>query len=131
MCNNVAQVTTNSTGSPRNCTLWDGLGTTYAYIQTGLVTQAEGGTTLTMSKKGSGLPDIVNPCLEKFLLTKSYYKLCQKYNLELACFHNDFFPADIHDQLHASLLPSFFPTNMLNTTDCASGYCPCPTNTTD
>jgi hypothetical protein len=38
------------------------------------------GTTLAISKKGSGLNDILNPCIEKFMKTKEYYQICQKHD---------------------------------------------------
>merc|ERR1711998_445927 len=47
-----------------NCDLWSGFGTQYAYVQTGLFGHAYNGTTLTISKRGSGLSDIVNPCIQ-------------------------------------------------------------------
>lgn len=50
-----------------NCDLWSGLGTDFAYIHTGMFEHAINGTTLAMSKKGSGLNDILNPCLDKFM----------------------------------------------------------------
>jgi len=48
-------------------------------------------TTITMAKKGSGVADIVNPGIRKFLLTKDYYDLCVKYDLTDLCYKNDFF----------------------------------------
>eukprot|EP00657_Telonema_sp_P-1_P010074 TRINITY_DN436_c0_g1_i8.p1 TRINITY_DN436_c0_g1~~TRINITY_DN436_c0_g1_i8.p1 ORF type:complete len:423 (-),score=82.75 TRINITY_DN436_c0_g1_i8:81-1349(-) len=59
-----------------NCTKWTGFGTDFAYIQTGLAGDLYNGTTLTISKRGSGIPAIVNPCLQSFLLTKEYYNIC-------------------------------------------------------
>ena len=48
------------------CENWDGFGTEYAYIHTGLVGTVNG-TTVVMSKKGSGLADLVNPCIAKVI----------------------------------------------------------------
>ena len=45
-----------------------------------------------MSKRGSGLPDIVNPCIDKFVKTKEYYELCKKHKLTESCYPNDHFP---------------------------------------
>ena len=58
-----------------NCSLWEGFGTKYAYVGTGLEAHAANGTTLTMSRKGSGIPDIVNPCIQKYLESEDYYKV--------------------------------------------------------
>jgi hypothetical protein len=130
MCNatDAASATSNGFGSTRNCTLWDGLGTTYAYIHTGMKSQEEGGTTMSMSKIGSGLPALLNPCLEKFIATESYYNLCAKYGLLDTCYENDFFPADVLAN-KAAPPASFYPTDELPkdlTVDCSKGYCPCP-----
>ena len=46
-----------------DCNIWDGFGTKFAYIHTGMFNHAINGTTLTISRKGSGLNDIVNPCI--------------------------------------------------------------------
>ena len=50
-----------------NCDLWDGFGTDFAYIHTGMFEHATNGTTLAMTKKGSGINDILNPCIDKFM----------------------------------------------------------------
>jgi len=103
-----------------NCSLWEGFGSKYAYVQTGMTTYAVGGTTLTMSKKGSGIPEIVNPCIQKFKETQSYYKLCEKYGVVGSCFPNSYFPSE-------SPQPKVWEITgvHLNTT-CEDGYCPCP-----
>jgi hypothetical protein len=41
---------------------------------------AKNGTTLALSRKGSGIGEIVNPCLQKFLKTKEYYDICKEYD---------------------------------------------------
>lgn len=58
-----------------DCAKWAGFGTKFAYIQTGLHSHAYNGTTLAMSKKGSGLNEIVNPCMERYMRTKEYYEV--------------------------------------------------------
>lgn len=103
-----------------NCSLWEGFGSKYAYVQTGMTTYAVSGTTLTMSKKGSGIPEIVNPCIEKFRKTKSYYDICKKHNVVGSCFPNSHFPSD-------TLPPSTWEIQAPDlSTTCADGYCPCP-----
>lgn len=61
-----------------NCSLWGGLGTKFAYIHTGLYSHALNGTTLAISKKGSGLSSIINPCLQKLMKTKKLLRNLQK-----------------------------------------------------
>lgn len=105
-----------------NCTMWDQLGKDFAYIQTGSFEFAVNGTTLSISKIGSGLPDILNPCISAFLPTEEYYKICEKYNLTGDCYENEYFPCNFarEEGLYN------YPTNNLPTNDCTSGYCPCP-----
>merc|ERR1712048_1376182 len=103
-----------------NCSLWKGFGTKYAYIQTGMITYAVAGTTLTMSKKGSGIPAIVNPCIEKFLATESYYEICKKHDVVSSCFRNQHFQTE-----EPPPKPWEIQAPNLKTT-CADGYCPCP-----
>jgi len=102
-----------------NCTLWGGLGTQFAYIQTGMLGHAFNGTTLTISKKGSGLAEIIDPCLEKFMQTEAYYNICDTHGLASSCYPNNYFP-----DIDASTSPWDLPTNEATTT-CADGYCPC------
>ena len=78
------------------------------------------GTTLAISKKGSGLAETLNPCIEAFIETESYKDLCEKYGLEADCFQNEFF--DVPDE---EVKDYQKPTNEL-TTSCSDGYCPCP-----
>lgn len=102
-----------------NCTLWGGFGTDYAYIQTGLFDHAFNGTTLTMAKKGSGIAQIINPCLQRYMKTADYYNVCSKHSLVDSCFPNSYFP-------NANSAPN--PWEILAdqlTTTCADGYCPC------
>lgn len=106
-----------------DCSLWDGLGTDFAFVQTGIFEWSVAGTTLSMSKKGSGVPEVLNPCIEAFLETESYYDLCVDYNLVNSCFSNDFFPAG--EMLEEPVYN--LPTNEL-TTDCSEGYCSCPSS---
>jgi len=52
-------------------------------------------TTLTMSKIGSGLANIVNPGIRKFLKTKDYFDICVKYDLLDLCYPNEFFAGQV------------------------------------
>lgn len=60
----------NFVGTPSwNCDIWAKFGTDFAYLHTGIFEHAANGTTLTMSKKGSGIAELVNPCIQKFMKT--------------------------------------------------------------
>jgi hypothetical protein len=102
-----------------DCTLWKGFGVEYAYVQTGQFGYVVNGTTLALAKKGSGVPEKLNPCLEKFMRSKSYYDVCVKYDLVDSCYVNEFFPNSgivIH--------PYNQPTDE-HTTGCEDGFCAC------
>ena len=101
--------------------MWDRFGVDFAHVQTGIYDYAESGTTLTISKKGSGLADTVNPCIDAFLKTESYKELCDEYGLQNDCFPNEFFD----ETSEIEVKPYSLPTNELETS-CADGYCPCP-----
>lgn len=103
-----------------DCSKWSGFGTNFSYIHVGMFGHVYNGTTLTLSKKGSGLNEIVNPCIDKFLQTKEYYDICTKHGLEDSCYKNSFFPAS--EEAHNIWVKK---TSELTTT-CADGYCPCP-----
>ena len=77
------------------------------------------GTTLAISKKGSGLSETLNPCIEAFIKTESYDDLCVKYDIEAECFKYTFSDSDEVQE------PYEKPTNNLKTA-CSDGYCPCP-----
>jgi hypothetical protein len=106
--------------SPWDCTLWDGLGTAFAYIQTGISGWSRAGTTLSISKLGSGLAGVLNPCIVDLIETETYYELCKEYDIVDQCFMNEFFP-----EREVTFAIYNIPTDEL-TTDCSSGYCSCP-----
>merc|ERR1712157_334597 len=108
-------------GHSWDCTLWDGLGTEFAYIQTGIFDWQRAGTTLAMTKKGSGIAKVLNPCIDLFFKTESYFKLCEEYDLVSKCFPNEYFPDDTTEE--KALYDT--PTNEL-TSECSEGYCKCP-----
>ena len=110
-------------GSVWNCSLWEGLGTEYAYVQTGQFGYTINGTTLSLSRKGSGIRELLRPCLQEFLLTKEYFDICVKYNITSVCYPNEFFG----DSAKVKGVYDFAPTK---DGDCSNGYCPCPNDTT-
>merc|ERR1719401_1870389 len=90
-CNEAVQ-NNESVQNDWNCTLWEGLGTKFAYVQTGQYGYMINGTTLAMAKKGSGVAEKLNPCLKTFMATEEYYDICVMYNLTDSCYRNEFFP---------------------------------------
>merc|ERR1712014_159119 len=103
-----------------DCDLWSGLGTKFAYIHTGLHETSVNGTTLAMSKKGSGIAAILNPCIDAFLKTESYYNICVKHGLVSDCFKNSFFESTGA----STTVPWNLDTNE-QVNGCTSGYCGC------
>jgi hypothetical protein len=103
-----------------NCDWWMGFGTEFAYVQTGLFNHAVNGTTLTMSRKGSGVNDIVNPCLERFMKTEAYHDICQRHHVAADCYPNEFFTVEDKEQG-----PWMKPTSEHPINNCANGYCSC------
>jgi len=108
-----------------DCSLWAGLGTDYAYVQTGQKGYALNGTTLALAKKGSSAPALIDSCLASFMQTKDYYDICVKHGMVDDCYPNSFFP-----DANSGKGSYDMETNAL-TTECSTGYCKCPiTDTT-
>jgi hypothetical protein len=108
--------------SASGCENWDGFGTEYAFIHMGLIVQ-NNGTTVAMSKKGSGLGDLLNPCIQTVLGTKKYQELCQAggHPVDMKCFKNSFFSDE-------DPVKSVYATMQAARTDsktCSDGYCTC------
>mmetsp|Transcript_41095 Transcript_41095/g.46697 ORF Transcript_41095/g.46697 Transcript_41095/m.46697 type:complete len:379 (+) Transcript_41095:75-1211(+) len=104
-----------------DCSIWSKFKTDFVYVQTGIYDYMVAGTTLAISKMGSGLSDTLNPCIESFLQTEEYKMLCEKYDLMSECFTNDYFSSDSNAN---KVEPYSLPTGEL-TTSCSDGYCPC------
>ena len=100
-----------------DCSMWERFEKDFAYIQTGLYEFSKNGTTLSMHKKGSGLNEIMNPLIDRFLRTEEYYKLCEKWNLTHSCYRNEFFPQSYKPNYEKN--PYLLPTsNMLPSQSC-------------
>lgn len=96
----------------------DGFGTTFAYIHTGLDQWSINGTTLAISKRGSGLKQVLDPCIAALVKTQTYQDICTKYFDASSCINN---PAAASGSL-------FYDNKMNERTDayaCADGYCTC------
>jgi len=104
-----------------NCSLWEGFGTEYAYVQTGQFGILRNGTTLVLTKKGSGVNTLVNSCLQRFMETKEYYDVCVKNHFESTCYPNSHFPVD-----ESSYLGDYLKPTDEHTGGCSGGYCSCP-----
>merc|ERR1712232_948017 len=96
-----------------------GFGTNFAYIHQGLSGWSHNGTTLAISKKGSGLASVLNPCIEKVVQSAEYTTLCGTYPT-LTCIPNAFSTTaavDFHfdDPMDART----------DTKTCSDGYCTC------
>ena len=104
-------------------TTWQGFGESYGYIHTGMHAYSYNGTTLTMAPLGSGVAEIVNPCIQAFMETKAYYDVCSKHlGLYGSCYRNAFFPAE--DPAAVLEKPWEAPTNE-QSGPCSTGYCAC------
>lgn len=116
-----------------DCNLWAGFGTTFAYLQVGMFGWMKNGTTVSISKKGSGVSEIIDSCLVKFQKTQEFYEVCKKehgdppHSQLNTCIPNDFIKADPHyHQLDASTEPYMFGTlELAGHQTCATGYCTC------
>lgn len=94
-----------------------GFGTDFAYIHTGLDQWSYNGTTLAISKRGSGLADVLNPCIDKVVQTQAYRDVCKAYFDASSCIGTD-----------ESSTTIFYDVAMHERTDaytCADGYCTC------
>ena len=123
-----------------NCDLWNRFGKDFAYIQVGMYTWMHNGTTFAFSKKGSGLNDLLNPCIDSFLRTKTFYDTCKfnhnNHNQLQACFPNEYFEADEkyvkpedqkNDMTYVFNHPFSFATMEMAKAgrNCSTGYCNC------
>jgi len=99
--------------------LAQGFGTKFAYIHQGLTGWSVNGTTLAISKRGSGLASVLNPCIEKVVQSQEYADVCEKYPT-LNCIPNAFSDT-VTGQVH-------YDAPMDGRADsftCSDGYCTC------
>jgi hypothetical protein len=100
-----------------------GFGQTFAYIHTGLNDWSINGTTLAISKRGSGLKDVLDPCIAKVAATKNYTTLCEHYfpDSTSSCIQNAYSSG-------GTGTTAFYDVKMTARTDsntCSDGYCKC------
>ena len=123
-----------------SCDLWNMFGKDFAYIQVGMYQWMHNGTTFAFSKKGSGLNDLLNPCIESFVLTQTFYDTCKidhaGHTQLQTCLPNEYIKDDKEyvkpeDQKNNMTFvfnhPWRFPTiDMANASrNCSTGYCNC------
>jgi hypothetical protein len=110
-----------TTGSDAEKALAAGLGTEFAYIHTGLNGWSYNGTTLAISKRGSGLKDVLDPCIQKVVRTQQYTTMCESYWAPSTCIQNEFSTV--------SGPTSYWYDDLMNarteSRKCADGYCTC------
>ena len=102
-----------------DCELWEGQGTDYAYVQTGQFGYVRNGTTFVISELGSGIHDLLEPCMTEFMGGIEYYELCARYDILDKCYKNEHFDEDSRS------VASFDKPTSEHFGDCSDGYCPC------
>ena len=123
-----------------DASLYDGLGTKYAWIHVDMLEYQVNGTTLAMTKKGSPLIDAFNPCVRSVMRSTWYADACARYAAagfdDVECYPNAHFEAaeegdDLDDDLGDDAdapSPSPAPAPASGgggVGKCASGRCPC------
>ena len=73
-----------------DCQGWEGLGTDYAYISTGLVSTPNG-TTVAISKRNSGVAKFLDGCIQQAMETTAYKDMCETHGMLGDCFPNSHF----------------------------------------
>jgi hypothetical protein len=114
-----------------NCDLWGGFGTKFAYVQSGMFAWMHNGTTISMSKKGSGVAPFLDACFESFRHTQEFHTVCAtphgnpSHSQLNTCIPNEYIKQDSgYEALDIHHSPAMFPTS--DHSDCTTGYCGCP-----
>ena len=106
-----------------DCNMWERFEKDFAYVGTGLAEFQRNGTTLAMVKKGSGVTEILNPLIARFIGTKEYKELCDKWGFTDVCYKNEFFAeSSIDFEKQPYLLKTI---DMIDSQSCKTGYCHC------
>jgi ABC-type amino acid transport substrate-binding protein len=115
-----------------NCDLWKGFGKDFAYIQSGMFSWMHNGTTISMSKKGSGVAEFLDECFESFRHTKEYYETCKTEHGDPPksqlnnCVPNSYFSADPQYKPWDIRKEPYMFSSKEHKDGCSSGYCGCP-----
>jgi len=114
-----------------DCEGWEGLGTQFAYIHTGLTPNING-TTISFHKKNSGLNDVLNPCIQATMETKEYHTLCktplrppnQMSTNMASCYPNSYWTSE---EIAANPVNAWHKKQHERTDSltCKDGYCTC------
>ena len=76
-----------------------------------------------MHKKGNNMSAILNPLIARFIGTKEYKEICDKWGFTDVCYKNEFFDnSSIDFEKQPYLLKT---VDMLPSQSCATGYCQC------
>lgn len=96
-------------------------GNSFGFAQVGIYSFALNGTTLAFSKKGSGVNDILNPCIEKFMQNKGDPKYPTYEGLVVSSANERV------KELGYTSGSSFEPKTQAEAgfSTCSNGYCPC------
>jgi hypothetical protein len=91
------------------------------------------GTTVAISKKGSGVKELLDPCISRFMQTRTFLDTCKlehgspPHSQINSCVPNQYFADDpAYTPATVSSSPYMFPTSqMAGHQTCATGYCMC------
>lgn len=117
-----------------NCNLWNKFGTDFAYVQSGMYAWMHNGTTVAISKKGSGVAAMLDTCLDSFMQTKEFLNTCKiehgspPHSQIKTCIPNEHFFSDPYYKAdNISEEPYMFPTKDMKDGghSCSTGYCHC------
>lgn len=114
-----------ASNDPELSKLANGFGTTFAFIQVGMRDWTVNGTTLAISKRGSGLKNVLNPCIQKVIQTKNYTEVCKKW---MTLTPEYCFPNAASGASSGTATLQTYDVSMGSRTDsktCADGYCKC------
>ena len=104
------------------------LGSSYAWIHTGIKDYQANGTTLAFTHQGSDLNTVLNPLVQEVIESEFYADLCNKYVVEKGFDDISCFPNQYTNNTAERIAPGS-KTNTERKAEfqvCSSGYCPCP-----
>ena len=117
-----------------DCDLWAGFGETFAYVQVGMFGWMNNGTTVAMGRKGSGVAEFLDTCLDDFQKSESFHEVCATMHGDPphdqlgTCIPNEYIMADPHyHPIEATSSPYMFATKDMAAAghSCSTGYCTC------
>lgn len=77
------------------------------------------GTAFAITKKGSGIKDLLRPCMSKYMASEEYYRICSRWDILDKCYKNEYFDEDKRTvQIYEKPTSEQYGS-------CSNGYCPC------